>query len=183
LTLLCNAARPTLVPWGQRNLGGQLGCTMVLHPWDQTLGAHVPVHCLMAAGARSANGTRGIDADPRFLLPVRALRPVLRGKCCEALARGGSSGAARLVAGPPALGTPEDVAPLRAQLYPKAGVVYAKAPLAGPAHVLDSVGRSPHRVARANQRILDGRDGGAALPPVIVVRAIVSRPGRATPTH
>jgi len=38
-------------------------------------------------------------------------------------------------------------------------VVYAKPPFAGPEHVLDSVGRSTHRVAIANHRILDVRDG------------------------
>ena len=35
-TLLCNAARQTLIPFGQRNLGGPIGCTLVLHTWDQT---------------------------------------------------------------------------------------------------------------------------------------------------
>jgi hypothetical protein len=35
-TLLFNAASQTLVQCGPRNLGGQLGCTMVLHTWDQT---------------------------------------------------------------------------------------------------------------------------------------------------
>jgi hypothetical protein len=34
--LLCNAASQTLVQFGHRNLGGQLGCTMVLHTWAQT---------------------------------------------------------------------------------------------------------------------------------------------------
>jgi hypothetical protein len=41
-TLLVNAARHTLVQCGHRNLGGQIGCTMVLPTWDQTLGAHFP---------------------------------------------------------------------------------------------------------------------------------------------
>ena len=36
LTLLFNAASQTLVQFGHRNLGGQIGCTMVLHTWDQT---------------------------------------------------------------------------------------------------------------------------------------------------
>src|SRR5438105_1913457 len=39
LTLLFKAVRQTLVQLGQRNLGGQIGCPMVLHPWEQTLGA------------------------------------------------------------------------------------------------------------------------------------------------
>jgi hypothetical protein len=114
---------------------------------------------IIAAGALSANGARWIEADPRFLFPVRALSAVFRGKFCAALARIGATDAAPRMEGSPALGTPEDVEPLRAQLYTKAWVVYAKAPLAGPAHVLDYIGRSTHRVAIANHRILDVRDG------------------------
>jgi putative transposase len=159
LTLLFNAASQTLVQFGHRNLGGQIGCTMVLHTWDQTLGAHFHVHCIIAAGALSADGARWIDADPHFLFPVRALSTVFRGKFCAALAQGGSPGAVPLVEGPLTLGTPEDFAQLRAQLYTKEWVVYAKAPLAGPAPVLDYVGRYTHRVAIANHRILDVRDG------------------------
>jgi hypothetical protein len=158
LTLLCNAASQTLVQCGHRNLGGQIGCPMVLHTWDQTLGAHFHGHCLMAAGALSANGTRWIDADPRFLLPVRAWSTVFRGKFCAALPPGGLPATPR-VEGPPGLGTPEDCAQLRAQLSTQDWVVYAQAPLAGPAHVLDSVGRYTHRVAMANHRLLDVRDG------------------------
>ena len=159
LTLLFNAASQTLVQFGHRNLGGQIGCTMVLHTWDQTLAAHCHVHCLMAAGARSADSTRWIEADPRFLFPGRALSTVFRGKFCEALLQGGATATTLRMKGLPALGTPEDVKQLRAQLYTKDWVVYAKAPLAGPAHVLDYVGRYTHRVAIANHRLLDVRDG------------------------
>jgi hypothetical protein len=141
LTPLFNAASQTLVQFGQRNLGGQIGCTMVLHTWDQTLRAHFHVHCIIAAGALAANGARWIDADPRFLFPVRALSPVFRGKFCAALAHACSTGAGPLAEGPTALNTSEDFEQLRSQLYTKEGVVYAKAPLAGPAHVLDYVGR------------------------------------------
>ena len=104
LTLLFNAASQTLVQFGQRNLGGQIGCTMVLHTWDQTLGAHFHVHCVIAAGALASDGEHWIAADPRFLFPVRALSTVFRGKFCAALARAGSTGALPLAAGSPALG-------------------------------------------------------------------------------
>jgi hypothetical protein len=159
LPLLFRAASQTLVQCGQRNLGGQIGCTMVLHTWDQTLGAHCHVHGRMAAGALAANGVRWREADPRFLCPVRALSPVFRGKCCEALARLWTTGALPCPEEPPSGGRPADFAPLPARLYTKEWVVYAKAPFAGPAHVLDSVGRSPHRIAIANHRILAVRDG------------------------
>ena len=115
-TLLVNAARHTLVQCGHRNLGGQIGCTMVLPTWDQTLGAHFHVHGLMAAGALAADGGHGIAADPRFLFPVRALSTVFRGKFCTALARAGSTGAWPLAEGPTAPGPPESFEQLRAQL-------------------------------------------------------------------
>jgi Putative transposase/Transposase zinc-binding domain len=150
LTLLFNATSQTLVQFGHRNLGGQIGCTMVLHTWDQTLGAHVHVHCVIAAGALASKGERWIEADPRFLFPVRALSTVFRGKFCAALAQAGATGAVLL---------PEGFAQLRNQLYAKEWVVYAKAPFADPAHVLDYVGRYTHRVAIANHRLLDVRDG------------------------
>src|SRR2546428_1309749 len=106
VTLRCNAASQTLVPFGPRNLGGQSGCTMVLPTWDQALGAPFHVHCVIAAGALSSNGERWIDADPRFLFPVRALRAAFRGKFCDALAQAGPTGALPLAEGPPALGSP-----------------------------------------------------------------------------
>jgi hypothetical protein len=133
---------------------------MVLHTWDQTLGAHCHVHCIIAAGALAADGGHWIDADPRFLFPVRALSTVFRGKFCAALPRAGATGAWPFAQGPTALSTPEGFAQLRAQLYATEWVVYAKAPFAGPAHVLDYVGRYTHRVAIANHRSLDVRDGG-----------------------
>ena len=99
LPLLCNAASQTLIQFGHRNLGGQIGCTMVLHTWDQTLGAHFHVHCVIAAGALSSTGERWIEVDPRFLFPVRALSTVLRGTCCAALLQAGTTGAVPLLEG------------------------------------------------------------------------------------
>jgi hypothetical protein len=118
LTLLFKAASQTLIQFGQHNLGGQIGSTMVLHTWDQTLGAHCHVHCVIAAGALAAGGRHWIDANPRFLFPVRALSTVFRGKFCAALAQAGSTGAVPL---------PEGFAQLRDQLYAKEWVVYASA--------------------------------------------------------
>src|SRR5712691_10190120 len=132
---------------------------MVLHTWDQTFGAHCHVPCVIAAGALASDGGHWIDADPRFLFPVRALSTVCRGQCCAALARAGSTGALPSAEGPTALGTPESFEQMRAQLYAKEWIVYAKAPFADPAQVLDYVARYTHRAAIANHRILNVRDG------------------------
>ena len=80
LTLLWRAASQTLLQFGRQNLGGQLGGIHVLHTWDQTLGAHFHVHCLVPGGALADHGTRWIPTHPRFLFPVHALSTVFRGK-------------------------------------------------------------------------------------------------------
>ena len=46
LGLLFRAAAKTLLAFGQNNLGGKLGLTLVLHTWNQKLGAHFHVHAL-----------------------------------------------------------------------------------------------------------------------------------------
>ena len=46
LTLLFRTARQPRLQFGQHNLGGQLGATLVLHTWNQTLKAPFHLHCL-----------------------------------------------------------------------------------------------------------------------------------------
>ena len=167
LTLLFNAASQTLVQFGHHNLGGQVGCTMVLHTWDQTLGAHFHVHCVIAAGALASNGERWIAADPRFLFPVRALSTVFRGKFCAALAQAGATGAVLL---------PEGFAQLRDQLSAHKWVVYARRPLPAlrRSWTMSAAIRiaSPSRTTGSSTCVT----AASALPTATVVRAIVSRP-------
>jgi hypothetical protein len=114
--LLLRAASQTRAQCGQRNRGGQIGGTMVLHTWDQTWGAHCHVPCLIAAGARAADGARWIAAKPRFLFPVRAWSTVLRGTCLDALAQGGPRQARSCAEAPPDRATTQDSTPLLEQL-------------------------------------------------------------------
>jgi hypothetical protein len=143
-TLLGHAARHPRVPFGHRHRGGPIGCPRVRQPWAHPLGAHGHVHCRMAAGALAAASTRGMAADPRCLLPVRAVRPVCRGTFCEARRPGGATATTLRRQGLPALGTPADGKPLRAQLDAKDWVVSAKAPLAGPAPLSGTAGAALH---------------------------------------
>ena len=175
LTLLFKAASQTLVQFGQRNLGGQIGCTMVLHTWDQTLGAHFHVHCVIAAGALATNGARWIEADSRFLFPVRALSTVFRGKFCEALAWLWTTGALPLPEESTTVGSPVGFAPLRAQLYAKEWVVYATPPCAGPSTSWTL--SAALRIASLSHTTGSSTCGmgGSALPTGTVSRATVSR--------
>jgi putative transposase/transposase-like zinc-binding protein len=159
LTLLLRAASQTLLQFGRQNLGGQLGGIQVLHTWDQTLGAHFHVHCLVPGGALADNGTRWIPTHPRFLFPVHALSPVFRGKFLEALHSSTTMGTLVFPGETEPLATPEGFRRFIDQLYAKAWIVYAKQSMAGPGHVLDYLSRYTHRVAIANHRIIDMQDG------------------------
>ena len=159
LGLWFTAASQTLLQCGRHNLGGQLGGIMVLHTWDQLLNAHFHVHCLVPGGALTDDHTRWVPTHPAFLFPVKALGTVFRAKFLEALAHAHTTAALTFSDTTAALATPQGFAHLLDQLYATAWVVYAKAPFAGPAQVVDYIGRYTHRVAITNTRLVDVRDG------------------------
>ena len=68
-----------------RWLGGQIGMVGVLHTWGRNLAYHPHVHYLVPGGGLSADGQSWLPARHNFLLPVRALSRVLRGKLQQAL--------------------------------------------------------------------------------------------------
>jgi putative transposase/transposase-like zinc-binding protein len=153
--MLLAAASETLIEFGAnpRWLGGEIAATLVLHTWGQSLTQHLHVHCLVAAGALSCEGT-WIRTRRGFLFPVKALSIVFRGKFLAALV----GAFARTAFAPSGANTPftEPGAQrtLLAELRNKSWVVYAKRPFAGPEQVLQYLGRYTHRVAISNDRLL-----------------------------
>jgi len=68
-----------------RWIGGQLGLVGVLHTWGRNLAYHPHVHYLVPGGGLSTDGQSWQTARHNFLLPVRALSRVFRGKLQQAL--------------------------------------------------------------------------------------------------
>ena len=87
--LLFAAASQTLLALGRdpRRLGATLGITAVLHTWTRALQFHPHVHCLVTAGGLAVARPRWVAARRRYLLPVRVLSRLFRGKFLAALAR------------------------------------------------------------------------------------------------
>ena len=153
--LLFRAAHETLLEVGANpeNLGARLGGLSVLHTWNQRLAYHPHVHCIVPGGGIADDGQRWIASDtPNWLLPVRRLSKVFRGKLLDglelALATGG------LFSADPAKTTRQ----LR-KAAAKDFVVYAKRPFGGPPQVLKYLGRYTHRVGISEQRMVafDGK--------------------------
>ena len=149
--MLFGAVSATLTEFAAnpRWLGGTAAFTLVLHTWKQDLGRHVHAHALMAGGALGVDG-KWVAAKRGFLFPVKALSKVFRGKFVAALKTAHQGGKLRET------GLAEHAwRDLLARVHRHDWVVYAKEPLGGPLQVLDYLGRYTHRVAIANERILD----------------------------
>src|ERR1035437_4061399 len=80
--LLFRASAETLLEVARdpRHLGAEIGFFSVLHTWNQKLGLHPPVHCVVASGGLSPDGTRWIKPRYAFFFPVKVLGRVFRGK-------------------------------------------------------------------------------------------------------
>lgn len=151
--LLFETASATLLEVGRGpKLGALLGVTAVLHTWTRELALHPHLHCVVTAGGIAPGADRWIRSRADYLLPVRVLSDVFRGKFLAALRREHARGA---FAGFDAFADPEGFERLCSAITKHRWVVYAKKPFAGPEHVFRYLGRYTHRVAIANSRILD----------------------------
>jgi hypothetical protein len=144
LTLLFEAVAETLADVARTKLKATIGFTAVLHTWNQQLGFHPHIHCVVPAGGLSLDASRWIPTSRRFFLPVKALRRLFRGKLLSKIEQA-------LRKGDILTDLDKDLALLRRT--PKTWNVYAKRPLAGPGHVVRYLSRYVHRIAIANSRI------------------------------
>src|ERR1019366_1665418 len=80
--LLFRASAETLLEVARdpRHLGAEIGFFTVLHTWNQKLGLHPHVHCVVPAGGLSLDHTRWVKSRYRFFLPIKVLSRVFRGK-------------------------------------------------------------------------------------------------------
>jgi hypothetical protein len=159
--ILFHAAAETLatIAADPKHLGAQLGVTMVLHTWGQTLQHHPHVHCVVPGGGLSLDSTRWIACRRGFLLPVRVLSRLFRRLFLRDLQNAFDTGNLRFFGKLSDLSDPEVFARRLDALQHTNWVVYAKPPFGGPEHVLAYLGRYTHRVAIANSRLISLSDG------------------------
>jgi hypothetical protein len=63
-----------------RYVGGTVGVLAVLHTWTQQLSLHPHVHCLVSGGGISKDAGSWHPARRKFLVPIKALDKLVRGK-------------------------------------------------------------------------------------------------------
>lgn len=147
-TLMEVAANP-------KRLGARIGIIAVLHTWTQMLGFHPHIHCVIPGGGISLDGETWVQARERFLLPVKVLSMVFRGKLLSRLERGlGVEGCS--------------IDPVAGRQWLREAArgkwnVYCKKPFTTPDRVLKYLGRYTHRIAISNHRLVSLQDGQVAF--------------------
>jgi len=155
--ILFRAASETLrtIAGDPKHLGAEIGFFAVLHTWGQNLLHHPHLHCVVAGGGISPDGTRWISCRPDFFLPVRVLARLFRRLFLDHLVKAFDAGELQFFS---------SLEPLRGRhaflrfLKPARKtewMVYAKPPFGGPEKVLKYVARYTHRVAISNDRLIN----------------------------
>src|ERR1700681_2933452 len=154
------SAEPLLeVARDPRQLGAGIGFFTVLHTWNQKLGLHPHVHCVIPAGGLSLDHTHWVKSRDRFFLSIHVLRRVFRGKFVAALRHAFRDHQLVFHGNLTLLAHPRTFAAWLRPLFRKDWVVYAKPPFGGPEYVLQYLGRYTHRVAISNHRLVSFAEG------------------------
>jgi len=163
--LLFRASAATLleVAADPKHLGAELGFLSVLHTWGQTLQHHPHIHCVIPAGGLSLDHQRWIRPRYPFLLPVKVLSRIFRGKFVSGLKRAFRQGKLVFLGSLKPLATEKAFLAFLRPLFRQDWVVYAKRPFGGPVHVLHYLARYTHRVAISNHRLLSVADGNVSF--------------------
>ena len=166
--LLFEAAAATLKTIGAdpRHLGAEIGATMVLHTWGQTLTHHPHIHCIVPGGglalvpvaggqlkAHREAGKTWVQCRPGFFMPVRVLSRLYRRLFLEKLCAAHRVGTLKFFNDLAHLADPKAFAAAMAPLRRAEWIVFAKKPFAGPEQVLAYLSRYTHRIAISNRRL------------------------------
>ncbi|MFA5419909.1 MAG: IS91 family transposase [Bacteroidales bacterium] len=147
--LLFSAVWNTLRSFGYTHFGVESGAVCVLHTWGQNLSLHPHIHCIVPAAGFTLDGQwKNIGQSGKYLYPVHQLSDAFKGRFLDSLKR-----ALRKQ------NVLDGFNPLVQKAYATRWVVHCEPSLAGADHVVKYLGQYTHRVAIANQRILNIANG------------------------
>jgi len=142
-----------------KHLGAEIGFLSVLHTWGSNLLHHPHVHCVIPAGGLSPDHERWVQPHYPFLLPVKVLSRVFRGKFVAGLKQAFQKRDLCLPGALRPLAQRKTFHSFLRTLFRHDWVVYAKPPFGGPEHVLHYLARYTHRVAISNHRLVSLAEG------------------------
>jgi Putative transposase/Transposase zinc-binding domain len=158
-----SAETMTVIAADPKHLGARIGITAVLHTWGSALTHHPHVHMIVPGGGISPDGSRWISSRPDFLVHVKVLARLFRGKFLAMLIDAHSAGRLKFFNTHLGLADKRTFKKFLAPLRRIKWVVYCKEPFAGPQQVLRYLSRYTHRVAISNRRLVAADDGSVSF--------------------
>ncbi len=153
--ILFRSVSETLLEFGRRQWGVQLGLSCVLHTWGQSMVRHYHLHCIVTAGGLAEDGIEWRERGCKnWLFPVRALSKVFRGKYMHYLKT--ECARAKLQYDGGLLSeTANCFRSLCKRCYDKSWTVHSKMSFGSPEHVLRYLSLYTHRIAISDRRIVE----------------------------
>jgi len=140
----------------QKHLGAKPGVICIMHTWGQNLMEHPHLHCIVTGGGLSPDGESWVSCRKGFLLPVKVMSALFRGKFLDLLKDCFQKG---VLIFPGISHLQNDFSVFLKRLYDKKWIVYCKNSFAGAEGVIKYLGRYTHRIAISNNRIRASQNG------------------------
>lgn len=134
-------------------LGAAPGIIQVLHTWNQELGYHVHMHCIISGGGLTKDAKIRLSKD-KFFIPVRVLRDKFKGKYLSLLDSLYQKGQLTFSPSCEGLRSPSGWKEFKNSLYGRDWCPYIKETFNGFGNAIEYLGRYTHKIAIANSRIL-----------------------------
>ena len=152
--LLHDASSATLLELSasKKYLGATPAIIQVLHTWGQELNYHPHIHCIIS-GAGLTSEMKLVNSRSDFLIPVRVLGAMFKGKFMDSLEHLYRSGILVLPDSCRSLAANSDWISFRDSLYRKDWCPYIKETFKGFGNAIDYLGRYTHRIAISNSRV------------------------------
>jgi hypothetical protein len=135
-------------------LGAVPSISAVLHTWGQQLSFHPHVHCIVSGGGvdKQLNWVNlKKDTHQGYLFPYPVMEPMFKKHFLRNLNR-------MILDGEVKIENIQQWKALKAKLYDKQWIVYAKSPMGSVSQVVEYLSRYAHKVTISNHRILEVGD-------------------------
>lgn len=137
----------------KKYLGAAPGIIQVLHTWNQEIGYHVHMHCIISGGGLTPDH-KIRKAKNNFFVPVKVLRDKFKGKFLAGLQSFFKNGQLGFSASCKKLQNSYEWTSFRNSLYKKDWCPYIKETFNGFGNAIEYLGRYTHKIAISNSRIL-----------------------------
>lgn len=154
----CSARTLLELSADKKYLGATPGIIQVLHTWNQELGYHVHMHCIVSGGGLTPD-RKLLRSKGSFFIPVYVLRDKFKGKFLYHLDQMYKSGRLSLPGSLADLSNASRWQDLKKDLYEKDWCPYIKETFNGFGNALEYLGRYTHKVAISSSRIISLSDG------------------------